>query len=103
MAHHRNLRPALGAIRAGRDLLPYVPEVGEVVNRMTTSWCIVPAPTHAWAEIVYPELGMDVTSFALAALRLAPVQAATWGHPETTGLPTIDYFLSARDVLRAPA
>jgi predicted O-linked N-acetylglucosamine transferase (SPINDLY family) len=23
------------------------------------------------------------------------VQAASWGHPETTGLPTIDYFLSA--------
>jgi protein O-GlcNAc transferase len=31
----------------------------------------------------------------LASLRLAPVQAASWGHPETTGLPTIDYYLSA--------
>ena len=29
----------------GRDLLPYLPETGEVVNRMTTSWNIVPAPT----------------------------------------------------------
>jgi predicted O-linked N-acetylglucosamine transferase (SPINDLY family) len=28
-------------------------------------------------------------------MRLAPVQAASWGHPETTGLPTIDYYLSA--------
>ena len=42
--------------RAGRDLLPYLPESGEVVNRMTTSWCIVPAPTRPWAELVYPEL-----------------------------------------------
>ena len=42
--------------RAGRDLLPYLPETGEVVNRMTTSWCIVPAPTRPWAELVYPEL-----------------------------------------------
>jgi aminopeptidase len=42
--------------RAGRDLLPYLPDTGEVVNRMTTSWCIVPAPTVPWAEIVYPEL-----------------------------------------------
>jgi aminopeptidase len=42
--------------RAGRDLLPYLPETGEVVNRMTTSWCIVPVPTRSWAEIVYPDL-----------------------------------------------
>ena len=42
--------------RAGRDLLPYLPETGEVVNRMTTSWCIGPAPTRPWAEFVYPEL-----------------------------------------------
>jgi len=33
----------------------------------------------------------------LAALRLAPVQMTTWGHPETSGLPTIDYYLSAED------
>jgi predicted O-linked N-acetylglucosamine transferase (SPINDLY family) len=31
----------------------------------------------------------------LASLRLAPLQAASWGHPETSGLPTIDYYLSA--------
>jgi protein O-GlcNAc transferase len=31
----------------------------------------------------------------LAAQRLAPVQLASWGHPSTTGLPTIDLFLSA--------
>jgi aminopeptidase len=42
--------------RAGRDLLPSLPETGEVVNRMTTSWCIVPAPTESWAEVVYPDL-----------------------------------------------
>jgi aminopeptidase len=49
----------LDPARAGRDLLPYLPEVGEVVNRMTTSWCIVPAPTRSWAEIVYPKLGRE--------------------------------------------
>jgi predicted O-linked N-acetylglucosamine transferase (SPINDLY family) len=31
-------------------------------------------------------------------MRLAPVQAASWGHPETSGLPTIDYYLSARAI-----
>lgn len=44
--------------------------------------------------LVYPELGMHPPTFAMAALRLAPVQAAGWGHPVTTGLPTIDYFIS---------
>ncbi len=45
--------------------------------------------------LVYLELGMHSVSFALAALRLAPVQCAAWGHPTTTGHPTIDYYLSA--------
>lgn len=45
--------------------------------------------------LVYPELGMDPLTLKLASLRLAPVQAASWGHPETTGLPTIDFYLSA--------
>ena len=45
----------LDPARAGRDLLPYLPETGEVVNRMTTSWCIVPVPTPSWAEMVYPD------------------------------------------------
>jgi protein O-GlcNAc transferase len=44
--------------------------------------------------LFYPEVGMDPITCALAALRLAPVQIAGWGHPVTTGLPTMDLFLS---------
>ncbi len=44
--------------------------------------------------ILYPEIGMDPFSFRLAAYRLAPLQIASWGHPITTGLSTIDLFLS---------
>jgi protein O-GlcNAc transferase len=45
--------------------------------------------------LIYPEIGMDPLTARLASLRLAPVQAASWGHPESTGLPTIDLYLSA--------
>ena len=45
--------------------------------------------------LLYPEVGMDPIAGRLAAMRLAPVQCVTWGQPETTGMPTIDYFLSS--------
>jgi protein O-GlcNAc transferase len=60
---------------------------------------------RGWAEairnsrlhaLIYPEVGMDPMTAKLACLRLAPHQLASWGHPETTGLPTIDAFLSAQ-------
>ena len=45
--------------------------------------------------LLYPEVGMDPIAARLAAQRLAPVQCVTWGHPETTGMPTLDYFVSS--------
>ncbi len=45
--------------------------------------------------VLFPEVGISRNTLALASLRLAPRQLASWGHPETTGLPTIDVFLSA--------
>ncbi|WP_413200354.1 glycosyl transferase family 1 [Nostoc piscinale] len=45
--------------------------------------------------LVFPEIGMNPQTMQIAALRLAPVQCVAWGHPVTTGLPTIDYFLSS--------
>lgn len=44
--------------------------------------------------IVHPEVGMAPQSYLLAALRLAPVQLAGWGHPVTTGSDTIDGYLT---------
>jgi protein O-GlcNAc transferase len=60
---------------------------------------------HQWVEtirsldldvLVFPEIGMHTLTLQLASLRLVPHQVAAWGHPETTGLPTIDYYLSAQ-------
>ena len=69
-----------------------------------------PKPTREWLRIIrehdldaviYPELGMNHTALALAATRLAPRQFAAWGHPETSGLPTIDGYLSG-DLFEPP-
>ena len=45
--------------------------------------------------LFYPDIGMDPLAYFLAYSRLAPVQCVTWGHPVTTGIDTIDYFISA--------
>jgi aminopeptidase len=45
--------------RAGRDLLPYLPLTGEVVNARTTNWTVSPAPTPDWAAAVYPDTPRD--------------------------------------------
>jgi predicted O-linked N-acetylglucosamine transferase (SPINDLY family) len=46
--------------------------------------------------LVFPEVGMDAGVWALAGVRMAPVQCVGWGHPVTTGFPSMDYFLSSR-------
>jgi protein O-GlcNAc transferase len=51
--------------------------------------------------LIYPGLLMDISSLQLAAQRLASVQCNSWGHPETSGLPTLDYFLSS-DLMEPP-
>lgn len=63
-----------------------------------------PAAADVWREriiadaphvLIFPEIGMDPTVVQLAAQRLAPLQCASWGHPHTSGMPTIDAFLSS--------
>ncbi|HEY7379957.1 MAG TPA: aminopeptidase [Gaiella sp.] len=45
--------------RAGRDLLPWLPESSEVINARTTNWTIVPGPTVEWARAVYADAAPD--------------------------------------------
>ncbi len=45
--------------------------------------------------LVFLDIGMDARTGQLAGLRLAPIQCVTWGHPVTTGLSTVDYFISS--------
>jgi protein O-GlcNAc transferase len=45
--------------------------------------------------LVFLDIGMNRVMGLMGALRLAPVQCVTWGHPVTSGLDTIDYFISS--------
>ncbi|SDD10895.1 Glycosyl transferase family 41 [Aquimonas voraii] len=53
--------------------------------------------------ILYPELGMDSRLYPLAALRLARRQAMAWGHPVTSGLRSLDAYLSCAEMEPADA
>lgn len=44
--------------------------------------------------LIFPEIGMDALTYYLALSRLAPVQWTTLGHPCTSGLSSIDAYLS---------
>lgn len=44
--------------------------------------------------LFYQDIGMDLFTFLLAFSRLAPVQCVSFGHPDTTGIASIDYFVS---------
>src|SRR5205085_6607673 len=46
--------------------------------------------------LFYTDIGMDPVTYSLAHSRLAPVQVATWGHPVTSGIDAVDYFLSSK-------
>jgi len=45
--------------------------------------------------LVFVEVGMHPQMIQMAAMKLASVQCATWLHPVTSGMQTIDYFLSS--------
>lgn len=45
--------------------------------------------------LVYIDIGMHPRTVALSALRLAPFQAMLWGHPVTSGVDSIDAFISS--------
>lgn len=75
-----------------------------VAQQCFTKFVQGPFSTSRWGEIIqqerlhvliFPEFGMEQMTLRLGCLRLAPVQVAFGGHPETSGLPTIDYHLSS--------
>jgi protein O-GlcNAc transferase len=48
--------------------------------------------------LYYPDIGMEPTTYFLAYARLAPVQILACGHPDTTGLATLDHAITSADL-----
>ncbi len=72
--------------RRHSDIFRHIPEDLEAICRQIYS-----DQLHI---LVFPDIGMSPQTTQIAGLRLAPVQCVGWGHPVTSGLPTMDYFLS---------
>lgn len=67
----------------------------EIPNRLAAARARIAA---AELDLLYfPDIGMAPLTYFLAFARLAPVQCIGWGHPDTTGIPNADYWLSAAD------
>lgn len=67
----------------------------------------LPVPTHcfratlhaiqqaAFNLLFYWEVGSDPLNYFLPFFRPAPIQCTAWGTADTTGIPTMDYFISS--------
>ena len=86
-------------------------EYSEFIKQHADRSIVVPQDLHAARALIaaqkldvlfYQDIGMEPFSYFLAYSRLAPLQCVSFGHPDTTGIPTIDYFIS-NDLYEAPA
>ena len=84
-------------------LEPPMDEMGHFIARAADEILILPDDLTGARTVLaekqldilfYQDIGMDVFTYFLAFSRLAPVQCTTFGHPVTSGIPSIDYYIS---------
>ncbi|NQV56643.1 MAG: hypothetical protein HQ503_12355, partial [Rhodospirillales bacterium] len=82
-------------------------EISNAIHAAADSWHILPKDLSAARStiaaerpdlIYYTDIGMEPLTYFLAFARLAKVQCVSWGHPVTTGIDGIDYFISCADL-----
>ncbi|MCP4367802.1 MAG: tetratricopeptide repeat protein [Deltaproteobacteria bacterium] len=64
-------------------------------NEMAAARSII--AEHSLDILFYPDIGMDPLTYFISFSRLAPIQCTTWGHPVTTGIPNMDYYISSEN------
>jgi len=83
---------------------PATDDLGKKLDRAADRVILLPPHLAGARETVgglgldvlyYTDIGMDAFTYYLSFARLAPVQAAGWGHADTTGVPNVDDFVSA--------
>lgn len=79
--------PMARAFRHAADVFVEVPRHPATARRMIAELEL--------DVLVFADVGMDAVTQTLAYSRMAPIQCVTWGHPDTTGSPAIDYFISS--------
>ena len=85
-------------------LSPRSDRVSEALKANADNWIKLPLNLQAARELIaaegldiltYTDIGMERFTYFLAFTRLAKAQCVLTGHPVTTGIPTIDYFISS--------
>ena len=75
----------------------------QAIRREAEHVLVVPYDLRAAREAIaelqldvlfYQDLGMEPFGYFLSYARLAPVQCVSFGHPDTTGIDTVDWFVS---------
>jgi predicted O-linked N-acetylglucosamine transferase (SPINDLY family) len=114
MRHHSIGRTTVGLIeQLSRDefkaialfVPPFFPDsISERIRDRSDASYVLPANLAEARELIagleldvlfYQDIGMEPFTYFLAFSRLAPVQCTSFGHPDTTGIPNIDYFVSS--------
>ena len=79
--------------------------VRRYIRQHSDEWITLPNDLSAARKLIaeqrldvlfYTDIGMDPFTYFMAFSRLAPVQCTTWGHPVTTGIRNMDYYVSCK-------
>lgn len=88
-AGHKIVSSLLGQFKQRQRIIQLAPYSQLRENQKTLA-------DHKFHILFYPDLGMCQDYTLLAHARLAPIQIATWGHSDTSGNPSIDYYITSR-------